>query len=457
MVREGINARGGKRVNALRLIVTVVLVGGAFVWGFAAATYQVFPYELVRRAYRSVRHVAVQRACNAADTSSGQSRTPWGELRLTEEQKAEIDQLMSLPYLQGSKLAGVYAGVTAHDPARANAGFNLVVSGHAPEATLMDMDGQVLHRWSIEYDTVWPDNDLPDDDPNTKCWRRAHVDADGNIYAIFQWHGLVKLDRDSNLLWAYPGSCFNDLWVTDDGMVYVLENETRLVPELNERDQVFENFIVILDTDGAERRRVSMLDALLRSEFAPLFRGGRESGDIMHGNTIQVLDGKFADVVPAFAEGNILTSLRNLDTIAVLDLEKELFVWAMSGRWIQQHEPVLLPEGSVLVFNNVADFQVSEVLEFDPLTQRKLWSYRGSDEIPFYSRKAGSCQRLPNGNTLIVESGSGRAFEAAPDGEIVWEFINPQRAGKEGELIATLFDLVRLEPDYAERWLEEDA
>ena len=110
----------------------------------------------------------------------------------------------------------------------------------------------------------------------------------------------------------------------------------------------------------------------------------------------------------------------------------------------------------MLIFNNVAALNVSEVIEFDPLSQRKLWSYRGSEEVPFYSRKAGSCQRLPNGNTLIVESDGGRAFEAAPEGEIVWQFMNPHRAGKEGELIATLFDLVRLAPEYADGWLEED-
>jgi hypothetical protein len=61
--------------------------------------------------------------------------------------------------------------------------------------------------------------------------------------------------------------------------------------------------------------------------------------------------------------------------------------------------------------------------------------------------------RLPNGNTLVSESDSGRAFELTPEKEIVWEYLNPQRAGPNRELIATLFEVVRLPRDVASGWL----
>ena len=37
----------------------------------------------------------------------------------------------------------------------------------------------------------------------------------------------------------------------------------------------------------------------------------------------------------------------------------------------------------------------------------------------------------------------GRAIEITPEGKRAWEFVSPHRAGRRGELIATLFDLVR--------------
>ena len=66
----------------------------------------------------------------------------------------------------------------------------------------------------------------------------------------------------------------------------------------------------------------------------------------------------------------------------------------------------------------------------------------------------GSSERLPNGNTLISESNRGRAIEVTPDKQIVWEFINPHRAGENNELIATLFEVVRLDPRFPLDWVE---
>ena len=44
-------------------------------------------------------------------------------------------------------------------------------------------------------------------------------------------------------------------------------------------------------------------------------------------------------------------------------------------------------------------------------------------------------------------------MEVTPEGEIVWEFVNPHRSGEDDELIATLFDLVRIREDFPMDWL----
>jgi hypothetical protein len=49
------------------------------------------------------------------------------------------------------------------------------------------------------------------------------------------------------------------------------------------------------------------------------------------------------------------------------------------------------------------------------------WTYTASG---FYSNHLGGCQRLPNGNTLIVESTSGRIFEVNSSGAIQWDYTN---------------------------------
>jgi hypothetical protein len=99
-------------------------------------------------------------------------------------------------------------------------------------------------------------------------------------------------------------------------------------------------------------------------------------------------------------------------------------------------------------------------MEIDPLTGKTVWQY-GGQGVDFSSRTMGSCQRLPNGNTLITESENGRAIEVTRGGRTVWEFNNPNRvpsqapsqADSEGELVAVLFELIRLPGNFPFRGL----
>jgi len=154
------------------------------------------------------------------------------------------------------------------------------------------------------------------------------------------------------------------------------------------------------------------------------------------------------EIIPIFKKGRVLISIRNLNLIALIDLEDEKVCWLLWGMWNVQHQPTVLENGNLLLFDNSQRTGDSKVIEFNPLTQEILWSYQGDSKNTFYSGIIGSNQRLPNGNTLITESETGRAFEVTREKKIVWEFINPNRAGPEDNLSATLYELIRLDPDY---------
>ncbi|MCB1057652.1 MAG: hypothetical protein KDD11_19295, partial [Acidobacteria bacterium] len=115
------------------------------------------------------------------------------------------------------------------------------------------------------------------------------------------------------------------------------------------------------------------------------------------------------------------------------------------GMFRKQHQSSLLPNGHLLLFDNLgAGGERSRVLEIDPIAQRVLWHYGGTPDVDLFSRTLGSCQRLASGNTLITESENGRALEVTPAGETVWEYHNPHRAGDHDELVASLFEVLRL-------------
>jgi hypothetical protein len=422
-------------------------------YGFIADRQRLFPFGVIRSLYLKAAETGV---VDARPGTWNPIRPGRPERGLSDAEREDLDRLGTLGYLTGVTPAGEYAGVTVHDATLSYDGLNLLSSGHGPEAWLMDMDGEVLHSWVCDFRSVWPDWEEARGQSSAEHFGYVHLYEDGGLLAIFDWYGLVRLDSGSNVLWSYAGRSHHDVFVTEDGTIYALDLEDRTTPWMGEDRSIADNLVTVLSADGEVRRRVSIFEALARSDYAPTLGRVHGEWDVLHTNTVEVLDGRFEHVLPAFRSGNVLLSFRALDAIAVLDLEAESIVWALSGKWRRQHHPTFLENGRMLVFNNIAGHEVSEVLEFDPLTHEVFWSCKGDSAAPFYTLDQGRNQRLPNGNTLITESSNGRAFEVTPENTIVWEYVNPKRAGEDDELIASIPVIERLPRDFPLEWLKGD-
>jgi len=79
---------------------------------------------------------------------------------LTEKQREAIAKISALPYLKGYNTAPDVENVTIYDKQAAYNGLNFVVSADAPKAFLMDMTGNVLHEWRVDFKDVWPESYL---------------------------------------------------------------------------------------------------------------------------------------------------------------------------------------------------------------------------------------------------------------------------------------------------------
>ena len=393
------------------------------------------------------------------ETPPGAWRTARGPV-VTPEQRAELDKLETIGYLAGGAPASQMTDVTVHEDSRTWGGLNLYVSGDSPGATLMDMDGNVVHEWRYPFLKAWPDRHKENETlRGARFWFHAHLFENGDIIGVFNGLGLVKLDKDSNLLWKYTGGSHHDLHVGEDGLIYAISHRQKADERISRGTDILEDAVTVLDSAGNELRRVSLMEAFWNSDYASWLRSGaislnRRVIDVFHANRIVALDDRFSDRVPAFREGNFLLSLRNLNTLVVLDMEEEKIVWSMSGMWLQQHCPSLMEDGDILLFDNQGNYGSSRILEVDPVTQEVEWSYGGDERNDFYSEKYGTVQRLPNGNSLIAESHFGRAIEVTPEGDIVWEFYNPARAGDSNEFVANLFEIERLPRDFPTGWLD---
>ncbi|HEY9422281.1 MAG TPA: arylsulfotransferase family protein [Thermoanaerobaculia bacterium] len=406
---------------------------------------------------RSQAEISGERAITPSvetDPTQGKWRTARASAGAGSEIPADVK---AIPYLQGYKEAQERPLVVEHEPEATYQGLNLYTSGHAAEAVLMDMSGQVLHRWRYPLRRLWKGLRKDPEAAKVEYWRRVYLYPNGDLLGIYEGNGLVKLNARSRVLWSQRGDIHHDLQVMDDGTIYVLDREGKILPRINPKEGVLEDFVTVLNPSGKVIRRLSILECFERSSYASLLRTMERKGDIFHTNTLEVLDGRFADRHPAFRKGNLLVSLWGIHVLAILDPEKRTVVWARTGGWRRQHQPTVLEDGRMLLFDNLgAARNRSRVIELDPLTGETLWGYGGTPEVDFFSKTLGSAQRLPNGNTLITESENGRALEVTRDGRTVWEFHNPHRAGERGELVAVLFEMVRLPPDFPFRGYNRD-
>jgi hypothetical protein len=446
--------------------VVVLALVGAYLYGQLSNELRLPPNTLVRKIFAWGRHNTAARhvwffiSRNVTHRNPGADDPIWhlaqdlpGTGGLAGDQEEAIARLRALGYLAGYEPAPELENVTTYVPGLAYEGLNLYTSGHAPEAVLMDMNGKVLHRWAYEFRDALPDHPEPEGSFRLETWPRVHLYDNGDLLANFDGYALIKVDRDSNLIWAKAGGFHHDIHVEDDGTIYVLTEEIKIIPRIHAYEPCVEDFITLLDPDGNIIRSTSILEAFENSSYASFLDNMGNYGDVLHTNTIEVLDGTHAGRAPFFKKGNVLISVRTLNVIAIVDLELEKVVWALSGQWIGQHEPTLLADGHMLLFDNLGHQRASKVIEIDPFTQEIVWAYEGTPENGFYSPSSGRNQRLPNGNTIINEATGGRVFEVTPDRKIVWEFYNPARAGEDKELIATLFHFWRYGPEQFADWL----
>lgn len=365
---------------------------------------------------------------------------PWGDPDPTRERvqsrspSLTFQQLQALGYVDGTYDPDSHlSGVVVNDPKRTNPGLNFYCSRRQHGAQLIDMTGRTIYTWGS---------------PEPAAWQHASLLPNGDVVVIVKNEYLSRYDKLSNLLWRVEGRFHHDLWIHGDE-IYVLARRPRIVPYIHPQTPTLVDLIEVRSMDGKLKREISLLDAIHRSPYRFLLPSiaheppapeGKHL-DVTHANHVEVFDGRLAGLNPIYKAGNILTSMKNINAIAILDGSSGdvIWIWGPSNLTLQHH-PTLLDDGHILLFDNGSE--QSRVLEIDPLSGHVVWSY--GPKPGFFSAARGSNQRLPNGNTLITESDRGYVHEVTPEGQTVWKFANPAiTATKEREAI---WRMLRVDP-----------
>jgi hypothetical protein len=131
--------------------------------------------------------------------------------------------------------------------------------------------------------------------------------------------------------------------------------------------------------------------------------------------------------VDEIAPGTFLVSPRNFDQVIAIDRETKETTMRLGEDenhtvLDEQHNPTYLEGENGTPTLLVADSENDRVVEYARLdgSWERIWTV-GTDQLS-WPRDA---DRLPNGNTLIVDTLNQRVIEVTPRGEIVWELFAP--------------------------------
>jgi len=363
-------------------------------------------------------------------------------------------------------------------------GYTLISAGDDP-AFLIDMDGNVIHNWSLRG---FPAKLLPDGSI-IGCYELSDIDEakyiaqetwDGNIVWEFNnWeNGWARnhhdFEREGNPVGYYaPGQEFIDhgktlvvarstvanksisLWPLDDEVIYEVDWEGNLTGFEWHANKHFNEMGFDI------RAKIGLYYQIMPYSMRSTFQGW------LHMNSMSELGENhwYDESDTRFNPKNIIVDFRHINFIAIISRETGNIVWSVGpdyskktdegkklGQIIGQHHAHMIPkglpgEGNILVFDNGGYGGIgilglpcrylrfySRVIEFNPVTYDIVWEYekkdgalfpRYAEDHRFYSDRISSAQRLPNGNTLICEGSRGRIFEVTTQKEIVWEYIYP--------------------------------
>jgi hypothetical protein len=374
-------------------------------------------------------------------------------------------------------------GTTHYDPAKAYSSFILFTGGDNV-ARLIDMNGNVVHEWHNAGDLATLV------DPSLIDGKRGHVlvtlataDVSGtDLVPGAQGRPaqtIGELDWDGKTVWAFgdkaPGKIayqHHDWDRLPDGNTLVLVNVVHPIAGFKQ-PRLLDDAVYEVNTAGEVVWRWIAGDHLDEFGFTPgqleVIRNA-DTADYLHLNSMKRLGPNhwFDGGDRRFDPDNVIISSRNANLVAIIDRRTGKVSWTLGSdygpeppgnrrvprpfdRTSGQHDPHLIPAGlpgagNLLVFDNegpagypnlpLAVIGGSRVLEIDPVKKEIVWQYSGEDSggpgWSFRSTHISNARRLPNGNTFIDEGQKGRLFQVTPDGEIVWEYVNPYpRRGKD--------------------------
>ena len=323
--------------------------------------------------------------------------------------------------------------VTKYDSSKAYGGYTLFAQHHSTDVWLIDMTGQIVHRWKME----------------TPLGSDERLLANGNLVKINKTFKeptealgtvggrLLEVDWDGNIVWEHLNETMHHDWVRLENGNTLINTHVKIPAELARKVKGG----IPASRTGGEIWGAGIQEITPAGEVVWEWLGHEHFDteiDLFCPLCPLSIWG-YINGIDVFPNGDIVASVRHTNTVIIIDKKTGDIKWRWGSDQIgHQHHTTVLENGNVMVFDNGLHRPLdkkyydtfsaeahSRVVEINPQTNVIEWEYADDYKYNFYSPVCSSAERLPNGNTLICESTKGRIFEVTPDKQVVWEFFSP--------------------------------
>ena len=363
---------------------------------------------------------------------------------------AAMEKLGALGYLDFSPEEADTSrlGVVHNDRERSYPGYNLYTDPGLATSFLIDENGNVIRSWTYQPSGRWHHGEIL---ANGDFLIPARNPVRGGYLLRMTWEGQV--------LWKRNINAHHDFEVTPRGQILTLTtNPMRRRPD---GLRIYDTPLTLLSHDGRIIEKLSLYELITRRPDLLELRfdlntgkGDANDPDLLHANSIEWMHHKHLESKHRiYASTNVIVTIRHQNAIVIINWDAKELVWAWGpGEILGPHDAAVLENGNILLLDNGLRRGWSRAVELDPLARKIVWEYKAPEPTDFYTPGRGSAQRLPNGNTLITNSRSGRVFEVTRAGEIVWEFLSPHLNDKGHR--AAIVRMKRYERSYIDRILQ---
>jgi hypothetical protein len=294
-------------------------------------------------------------------------------------------------------------------------------------------DQKIIYTWSPDMEKVKKiytsfDKEWDKTDKHSFLMTHPLISADGSLVFHSALSPLIKIDKDSKIVWAVKEVFSHSLEFDADGNIWaevIVKPSNTGVPGLSDYE---DNYIEKISPDGKTLFKKSVTELLVENEYRGLVYGTEVyEGDVLHLNDIQ----------PALTSsgywqtGDLLISLRHKSAVFLYRPSTNKVTWLKIGPWLHQHDADFVDSTTIGIFGNDIIRNRPNNIFIEGHSEEYTYDFKtNKTETPYteFLKKAGvrasfegRSDILSNGDLFVEETNNNRLLRGNKT-DVIWQY-----------------------------------